>query len=783
MNLTPMNFPKKRFGILLPIALLTVLGSLGTASARRPAPPDVGPDRSGSPYFFIPNGDPSIDALPLKETRADVTISGTIAHVRVTQVYKNDGRKPIEAIYVFPGSTRAAVFAMRMTIGDRVIAAEIQKKAEARAMYEEAKREGKTASLLEQERPNVFQMNVANILPGDTIRVEMDYAEGLISEDGAYQFVYPAVVGPRFTGESNETEGYTETPYTHSGEKPTYGWDLSVRLAAGMKIKRVSSTSHPIATTFTTGDIADITLSNKGAAGTKDFVLDYQLTGETIDTGVLLYEGRDGEKFFLAMVEPPARVEARMKPRREYVFIVDVSGSMHGFPIETAKHVMNGLLDTMNENDRFNILCFSGGNQVLAPESLAVTPDNVAEARAFMDRMSGGGGTEILGALREALAMKTPEGYARTFVAVTDGYVSVEPQVFSTIRKNLGNANFFAFGIGSSVNRHLIEGMARMGLGAPFFVMEGQDDSKEMAKKFERYIDSPVLTDIKVGFEGFNAYDVEPAAVPDLFASRPVMVFGKYKGEAKGRIVLTGVSGAGRFEQRLEVSKYRPTGSNEALRYLWARHRITTLSDLQPYEPSEKNVAEITELGLTYNLMTEYTSFIAVDQRVRTEGGKTVTVKQPLPLPDGVSDLAVPEQAFYAPSKRVRAEMKMMAPPSPQSREGGPKSAIDEESSVRVSMQIGRVTIKNGPLSESEVRRVTVLHKPRMARCLEQNSVSGGAKVEVSLVIDASGAVQKVAFGAEVSSVIRTCLERIFKQMRFASSASGTTVASIVVEL
>ncbi len=785
------------------VAMSMLLVALATSAVL--AAPEPNRDRSDSPYFVVPGGDPNVDTLPLKETRADVAIAGVIAHVRVTQVYKNEGSKPIEAIYVFPGSTRAAVFAMQMTVGERKIVAEIHKKDDAKKIYDDAKTQGKTASLLEQSRPNVFQMSVANILPGDTIRVEMDYAELLVPEAGTYEFVYPAVVGPRYTGESNTPEAFTNTPYQHAGEKPKYGWDVAVRLSAGMTIKRVMSSSHPIATSLTEPGIADITLTDKGAAGTKDFVLQYQLAGKAIETGVLLFPGADkqDEGFFLAMVQPPKVVEAALRPKREYIFIVDVSGSMGGFPIDTAKIVMNGLLDGMNANDRFNILCFSGGNQVLAAESLATTPDNIAKAKTFMNGMQGGGGTEILGALRQALAMPTAGEYARTFVAVTDGYVSVEPQVFRTIRENLGNANFFAFGIGSSVNRFLIEGMARMGLGEPFIVMHG-DDAVEKANKFKAYIDSPALTDIKVSYDGFAAYDVEPAAPPDLFASRPVLVFGKYKGTAKGSITVTGTSGAGRFSQTLDVGKAEPSAKNEALRYLWARHRIATLADYQTYERGDDTLVDaITQLGLDHHLMTAYTSFVAVDQRVRNPGGDNTTVKQPLPLPAGVTDLAVgdpapmaiaPSRGGYAPAVMESPKMKMvrvtkdaegLAEEREDKREKAPdlKPPVSTASKVRVTS----VQVVSGPRSLVDVDAAVRRFETQLTRCVGDESIAVGKTVIVELVIGKDGNVKSSRLASNGSNEkVGRCLMRPFSVTRFAAlpeGQNGDTVVRVTLTL
>lgn len=788
-----------------------VLAVLSLAALATPALAAPEPDRTDSPYFVVPNADPGVDALPLLETRADIAISGVIAHVRVTQVYKNDGKKPLEAIYVFPGSTRSAVFAMKMKIGEREIVAEIQKKDDARKMYEDAKREGRTASLLEQQRPNVFQMNVANILPGDRVNVVMDYAELLVPDNGTYELVYPAVVGPRYTGESQNNEGWTATPHLTEGKQAPYGWDVSVRLSAGMAVKRVMSPSHPISTAFPDAGVADVTLTNKGAAGTKDFVLQYQLAGKTIETGVLLLppDAKDpkSEGFFLAMVQPPVAVQKAEIPRREYIFIVDVSGSMHGFPIDTAKLVMNDLLDGMNAQDRFNILCFSGGNLVLSPDSLPVTPDNRARAKEFMARMQGGGGTEILGALRQALSMKTAPEYARTFVAVTDGYVSVEKDTFRTIRENLGNANFFAFGIGSSVNRYLIDGMARSGMGEPFIVMQG-DDAREKAAKFKALIDRPALTDIKVAFDGFDAYDVEPAAIPDLFATRPVLVFGKYRGAAKGQITLTGTSGSGAFKAALPLASATADKSNDAIRYLWARHRIATLSDYNTLEGDAKQVAEITQLGLDHHLMTAYTSFVAIDTAVRNPGGDGTTVKHPVPLPEGVSNLAVGQPAGQgylggmgggpmpsAPASKATygklelqvAERRVANKPVDAEPAADPKEAprlVTPTPRVR-EISIAGVQVVSGPRTVAEVERQIRAVASVLKGCVGSTEKPGRVVVELVITRDGTVKTSRVVSGTPGAEGGR-CLAKPYATLRLpalAEDKQGDTVVRVTLDL
>jgi Ca-activated chloride channel family protein len=289
-------------------------------------------------------------------------------------------------------------------------------------------------------------------------------------------------------------------------------------------------------------------------------------------------------------------------------------------------------------------MLFSGGNRVLAERSLPASRQNIDRALKLLREQQGGGATELLPAMKRALAMPKDDAKARSIVVVTDGYVTVEKEVFDLIRQNLDASNLFAFGIGSSVNRFLMEGMARAGKGEPFIVTN-EKTAKEEAARFRRYIESPVLSNIKVRFDGFDAYDVEPVSVPDVFSARPVIVFGKWRGQQgeqpSGTVTIEGMTGEGRFLRLFNVGNTPPSGDNSALRYLWARSRIATLADYNKLSPDDKRVAEVTRLGLAYNLLTEYTSFIAVDQVVRNAGGKQDSVNQPLPMPEGVSDLAV----------------------------------------------------------------------------------------------------------------------------------------------
>ncbi|MDP4207172.1 MAG: VIT domain-containing protein [Bacteroidota bacterium] len=612
-------------------------------------PAEKDDDKTLSPYFFVKSNSLETEQLPLKSTKVVANIAGIIADVKVTQEYKNEGRTPIEAIYVFPASTRAAVYGMTMTIGSRVVKAEISEREKARKDYEQAKRQGKSASLLEQQRPNVFQMNIANIMPGDVIKVELLYTEMLVPENGIYEFVYPTVVGPRYSNQpastAPETDKWVANPYTSQGVKPMSSFDIKVNVNAGMTIGDVRSISHDININYLANDkLTAVLKPGNEFEGNRDFIFQYRLRGDAIQSGILLYKGRT-ENFFLAMMQPPQRVTVDNIPPREYVFIVDVSGSMHGFPLETSKKLMSDLIGKLRPSDCFNVLLFSGAASTMSPNSIPASQDNIQKAITFINNQQGGGGTELLTALQKALALPRAENTARSFVILTDGYVNVEKASFELVRNNLGNANFFAFGIGSSVNRFLIEGLAHAGMGESFIV-DKPDNAAEKAEQFRKYIESPVLTNISVTYPGFEAYDVEPLTVPDLFAQRPVIVFGKWRGIPKGKISLKGQCGNHSYTNEIAISAVNISTQNKALRYLWARKRIQKLDDYAGADHGANNYkVEVTSLGLKYNLLTAYTSFVAIDSEIRNTTGTSQFVKQPLPLPKGVSNLAVGRKA------------------------------------------------------------------------------------------------------------------------------------------
>lgn len=602
------------------VALTLLVAARATATAAE------------APYLAVA-GD-STEQLPLTLTTADVTIAGVIADVSLKQRYENRGSKPIEAIYVFPGSARAAIYGLTMTIGDRMIRAQIRGKQKAREDYEAARESGKTASLLEQLDPSIFRMNVANILPGDRIDVELRYTELLVPDQGIYEFVLPNTLGGH--GDAADS-GVAAASTSSAAEVVDYSFDVRTRVRAALPLASVESPSHAVDVARPSPWDADVTLAESAIekAATADYVLRYRLAGDQIQSGILAFPQGDGG-YFLLMAEPPRMIADAAITPREFIFVVDVSGSMYGAPLDLTKGLIVDLFATLRPSDRFNVILFSGGSKVLAPGgSLAATPETLERVRKLIGDQEAGGGTELVPALETAYALPETAGMARSVVIVTDGQISAGGDAYRTVRSQLGQANAFAFGVGPNVDRQVIERLARAGAGEPFIV-EAIKDGAEVAARMRRYIDRPLLTHIELGLDSFDAYDLEPSGVPDLLAERPVVVVGRYRGAAQGGVVVRGYSGSAPFEQRVALDARHVAPQLGALRQLWARTRIQRLLDEQAaggwYGSDEGTKVDhepaITELGLEHSLLTPYTSFVAVDERVRTAEAAT-PVNQP----------------------------------------------------------------------------------------------------------------------------------------------------------
>jgi len=596
-----------------------------------------------SAYFHVSSGDDGHEKFPLKSTHSKVNLNGIIATVKLTQIYSNLGALPINASYIFPGSIRAAVNGMTMIIGDRKIIAKIKEKEEAKAIFNKAKSQGKSASLLSQKRPNIFSMDVANILPGDEVKVELTYTEILSAEEGEYEFVIPGIVGPRYGGDahlSSSETAWIPNPHlsTDSIEKDPVNYVIDINMDSPIDIKDLRSITHKPVIDWDNTKKANIYLQgDSGSVGNRDFILSYHLQDNQIVSGLTHYTW-NGENYFMLVAEPPKRVLAEQVTAREYLFVVDVSGSMNGFPLTVSTQVMEELLTGMRPTDRFNILFFAGGSQTLSPTPLEASNANIATGLQMMKNMRGGGGTRLQPALKTALAMPREEGMSRSIVVITDGYISADDAVFRYINDNLGESNLFTFGIGSSVNRHLIEGMAEAGQ-AESFVVTNRSNANLHTQRFLKYISSPVLTGIEISSPNADLYDMQPASIPDMLSERPILVMGKYKAKTRWapKFELSGATSKGKQTWKYKVNK---ESEDDNLPQLWARKRLQEMYVVPRGTKSEVK-EEITSLGLNYSLLTKFTSFVAVDDVIRNKAGSAKNVKQLLPLPKGVSNLAV----------------------------------------------------------------------------------------------------------------------------------------------
>ncbi len=589
-----------------------------------------------SPYFQI-HGEQKTDVFPLKKTHAEVGISGTIAQVTLTQTYTNDGETPIDATYIFPASTGAAVNGMTMSIGERVLTAKIDRKEEARKKFEKAKSENKSASLLSQERPNLFQMEVARIMPGDEVKLTLRYSELLVPVAGVYEFVIPTAIGPRYTG-GGKAEEFSKNPFLNKGAKTVATFSADLMVSTPLPLQSLACGTHDVKIDFL--DKTRATLKLPATAPDRDFIVSYRLAQEKIASGLLLHEGA-GENFFVLQVEPPKEVRERDIPTRDYVFLIDVSGSMEGFPINLAKKLFRDLIGNLRPTDTFNVVLFAGDNEVLSPKPLAATKGNLEKAVSLLSQRNGRGGTELNAGLRTALALPVGKDVSRSLVLITDGYITAESDVFEVIRNGAKGTNVFPLGVGSSVNRHLIEGLAHIA-GNESFIVTNSSETKDAVDRFRAAISSPVLTGITVTGEDFKTSELQPRKLPDLFANRPLTLIGKWEGEPKGRITLSGITGEGKtFEKTFEVSEVAKDMRNPSLPTLWARETVRSLSDYAELTGKPEVIAEVTEIGLKYELLTPYTSFLAVDDLPRETAEAPIAVRQAQPLPAGVSHGAV----------------------------------------------------------------------------------------------------------------------------------------------
>ena len=639
------------------VSIFTLLGfSLWPAGPTVSAGLDEPPGSLG----IIGNDGSVSGGCPLRHTEVRGAISGFLARVTVTQTFENTATNKIEAVYAFPLPENAAVDDMTIQIGNRTLRGIIKKREEARAIYEQAKQTGHIAALLDQERPNIFTQSVANIMPGEQVVVTISYLQTLAYEDGSYKFVFPMVVGPRYipgqpTGK--RAGGWApDTDKVPDASKITplvmpkgtrAGHDVSIELAidAGVPLLQLHSASHEIDVERTSASAATVNLKNLAEIPNKDFILKYDVAGEQVADAVLSRAAPANSKlgaggYFTLILQPPARLRESDIAPKELVFVLDTSGSMMGFPIEKAKELINHALDELYPGDTFNLITFSGDTRILFPEPVFPTVENIRKAREVLNAQHGAGGTEMMNAIRAALTPSDSEDHVRVVCFLTDGEVGNDLGMIGEVQKH-PNARVFAFGIGTSVNRFLIESMATAGRGASEIVTLNDKADVAAHRLYER-LRSPLLTDISLDWGGLPVSDVYPKQLPDLFSGKPLVVSGRYALAANGTIHLRGKRAGEEYTREIPVVLSSRATSDSILTSFWARQKIDDLmsqdwAGLQQGKVKPGVEQEITQLGLSYHLMTQFTSFVAVEERVVTTGGKPQRVEVPVEMPEGVS--------------------------------------------------------------------------------------------------------------------------------------------------
>lgn len=583
--------------------------------------------------------------LPLKHTAVSAEIAGYVSTVNVQQRFENPYDSKIEAVYMFPLPEKAAVSEFLMTIGDRTIRGILREKEEAEEIYRAARAGGYTASLLTQHRPNIFEQKVANIEPGKSIDVDIRYFHTLKYEDGWYSFVFPTVVGPRFNPSYStdpipavpETDTTTPSPavrYLRPDERSGHDISIAVSIDAGVTIEEVRST-HDIVAKRPQPQQATVQLARNSTIPNRDFKVDFRVAGETMKSDLLTWvDPKSQQGYFTMMLYPPEATDVIERRNMEMVFVLDASGSMSGTPMQQAKDAVRAALDQLQPGDTFQIIRFSDNASQFGPDPVLATPENIGNAKHYLNNLHGGGGTHMIEGLRAALDFPHDPERFRFVSFLTDGYIGNEVQILAEINHRLGDSRIFSFGVGSSVNRYLMERMASVGNGAVAY-LGPQDSGYDIMAGFFKRVSHPALTDVKIDWNGMAVSDVYPSKLPDLFVGRPLVVTGTFVGAASP---VTVAGRAGNAEHKIVIQSDGEATGSPALAKLWARLRIAELANQQAVlgDPANEYSAAIRDTALRYQLMSDYTSFVAVDSSHQTAGDHGTTVHQAVPVPDGV---------------------------------------------------------------------------------------------------------------------------------------------------
>ena len=652
-----------RLGGLRVIAVLVLAAPVATI-ANGMSPDEV---QAGNLLLRMEQG---YATATLLDTDVNIAVNGLVARVSVMQEFKNDGPEWVEGIYVFPLPDRAAVDHMRLYIGDRFIEGEIREKEKARKEYEQAKQAGKKTSLVEQQRANLFTTSVANIAPGETIVVEIEYLEDIRYDDGTFSLRFPMTLTPRYipgqalpdrkgNGWSPDTtlvdDASVITPPMVSASR---GHKVSVRASvnAGMPLEIIASRYHPVNVSEAGGRYL-VNLTGSRSPMDHDFELVWRPVPAKAPRAMVFTETIGGQPHYLLMVVPPesaAETDGHMP--REMIFIVDTSGSMHGVSIEQAKQALRRALDTLRPGDRFNVVEFNSHTNPLFPASVAATPSNLANAQNFVKQLNANGGTEMYPALQFSLRTPAQDGHLRQIIFITDGAVGNEEGLFQLIEQQLDGARLFTVGIGSAPNGWFMRKAAEAGRGT-FTIISALHEVGEKMERLFRKLEHPQVTNIDIQWPSGTIIDGYPAMVPDLYLGEPVTVKARaataFRPGDTVRIMGDSVGGTWFSDISLDDEQQSP-----GIAALWARARIANLLDKQRRGANADEIrTAVVQTALTHHVVSKYTSLVAVDKTPARPAGDPLSSEQvPNLMAYGQSSTAIfgfPATATDAPALRL----------------------------------------------------------------------------------------------------------------------------------
>lgn len=590
--------------------------------------------QSGQLVFRSSNG--HYLSSPTIESDVDIKVTGLLARVTVSQSFLNPTDQWQEGIYVFPLPESAAVDRLRMTVGERIIEGEIRPKQEARAIYDKAKSAGKTTSLIEQQRPNMFTSSVANIAPADKITVVIEYQQTITQNQNDFSLRFPMAITPRYiagkpitnTKEINHFNGngwalntdqvedasHITPPVIASGNESLNPVKIKVNLAAGFQLANVASRYHHVDYVIIDDSSREITLSDTMSAN-RDFELVWQAKASQSPKAALFKQHLNDKDYALVMLNPPIEDSVMESIPRELIFVIDTSGSMDGTSIIQAREALLYGIDQLRAQDSFNIIRFSNETESLFEQAHFATQNNLDIARYFVNSLHADGGTEMAPALKRALKGKSMTNGLRQVVFLTDGSIGNEDELFTLIEQHLGDSRLFTVGIGSAPNSHFMNRAAEYGRGSHSYIGDASEVRHKMQALFSK-LAHPVLTDITVNFTEDESLEQWPKLIPDLYQGEPLMLTLKAD-KLPAELKISGYFGKRSWQTTLTLKGGK---QSEAVSVLWARRKIDALMARYRLENQKEFIKQaIIDVALEHHLVSKFTSLIAVDKMpVRT---------------------------------------------------------------------------------------------------------------------------------------------------------------------